>query len=137
MDAEMLRNYKALRRLKDDLKSELALVEGRLAEAENEILTAFANEGVTSIKLDDATFSTSHKLWASVNSEAGYAHAVEALTACGLGDVVARGSNINSNVLSAAIRELVDQAGEVDALDARLRAALNIHEKFTLSLRRG
>ncbi len=133
---EQVRRYVALDKEKKELKVHLRTVQSELDILEPEVLEAFIEEGVDSIKVDGRTVSPKAQVWVSPKREdwetadEAYERACGALAACGLGQFT--GQRFNSQMVSSYVREILAEGSE---LPSELEEVLNITERHTVSVR--
>lgn len=141
-EATTLDQFVTLKDRKTDLERELRDIKEQLGPLEQQLIEAFAQEGVTG-KRHAATgklVSISRRIWARAHAGDKPA-ACAALASAGLGDYVEESFNTNS--LSAYFRELASQheaAGQPvtdleQLLPEPLRGAIDLTQDHTLSVR--
>lgn len=132
MDTDRLKEYARLRRVEKELGAESAAVKAEADKMEQELLEAFAESGLTSLKVDGSTVYLRRELWASRRPGATPLDVCEAFEKAGMGQFV--NQNYNSQTVSAWLREL-DASGEPvpEPVDQVLTAA----EKFSLRVIKG
>lgn len=116
---ELTQRRKALEAEADDVKKQLIAIE-------SELLDAFAETGVSSIRAGGGTISLRRELWAGCK-DGDYERACRALRAAGLDEFVQ--PRFNASQLSAYVREL-DREGA--PLPSSFAGAINVSEVFKL-----
>lgn len=122
--------YDEARKEKDRCEAALKEANKNLDKASAELADAMINEELASFKTDEATFSLVVKDYYRPDAERKedlYA----ALRAGGLGDIVKE--TVNANTLSAVMRELAEETGE---LPAEYEGLVQCYSKTTISRRK-
>lgn len=129
MNGELLERFIVAMERKRDLEADLRSVQDVLNALEPALLEEFVSDGLQSCKRDGHTVYIHKQLWASPE-EGDYARACLALTAAGLGEMVAPRFNVNT--LSAWCRE---RAEAEEPLPAAFEGAIKVNEKVSLRMR--
>lgn len=130
IDTEKMRRYVELTKRKRQTEEDLDGLKKELARLEGQLLEDFERAGVDSMRIDGMTVYPHRQLFANAR-DGDKERAVEALRACGLDDYVKE--QFNTQSLSAYVREL-DELEE--PLPQPLAEALDVHEKYTLRVRK-
>lgn len=130
INVEQMRRYVELTKRKRQAEGELDELKKELSRLETKLLEDFERAGVDSMRIDGMTVYPHRQLFANAR-DGDKERAVEALRACGLDDYVKE--QFNTQSLSAYVREL-DELEE--PLPPPLAEALDIHEKYTLRVRK-
>lgn len=108
--------YLKLHQEKKKLSAQLDEIKADISEMEEQLLSKFEEDGLTSVKLGPATLWLDHKIWASAGGDTE--NAVRALEQAGVESLVQK--TINRTTLSAWVREF---AGPLDTPE-QIQAAL-------------
>jgi hypothetical protein len=134
-DPTLLDTYHQARAAKQETEATAKAAAAEFRDAEQALLDAMADEGISTVGTDKFTVSTSRTL--RVQTVGDKAAAAERLAAHGGFDAfVKRDFNLNS--LSAHVRELAEKQPDIDPrelLPADVRDDLSVFEQYRLNFR--
>jgi hypothetical protein len=117
---------------KNELSGELRRVNDEMARVQEQVIDAFVEAGVQSLKTKSGQTVFLHtQVWANAR-EGDYDRACDALVVAGYEDFVER--RFNTNKVSALVRELRQERGE-EGVPLPVRDALQIREVVSARVR--
>lgn len=131
MDMAKVREYIKLRRHADELDSEAKESKKLADELEQELLEAFATDGVQNLKIEGVTVYLHRQLWATREQDKTKEDLIAALEKAGLAHFVSESVSMQS--LSSWVRDLEENEEE---LPPELVGVLGRYEKFQVRTRR-
>jgi hypothetical protein len=126
---QQVKEFLQLTLRKRELEEQIKEIDGRLNELQEQSLTLFEREGISSLRLDGHTVYLHRQVWASVDASNPYALAE--LKRNGLGDLVK--PTVNGQTLSAWVRERQEEDKPIPPVLAQY---LKISEKYGLRARK-
>ena len=129
MDLKDVREFLALKARKTLLERQLESVKEDIAIREKLLQDGFIEDGLDHVSMDGQTAYLHEQLWASLQGDRTEAH--NALRGAGLAHLVH--DNVNSNTLSAYVRELTEND---EPIPKRLKPFVKVTKKFSVRVRR-
>jgi len=112
-DKQKLIRWNELKDQKESVEDDLDVIKAELSELDAEIQLMFIDAGLDAVKMDGYTIHLNTTVWAKKSGKDIDQDAVcEALGAAGMFDLVKE--SYNSNQVSAWMRELADENGDIE-----------------------
>jgi len=133
-DIRQVKKYSTLLTKRLALEEEVKALNAQLAELQQPVLSYFQRQGVSSLSLNGRTLYIRSELWVSKASDATTEEACRRLKRIKLGEYT--GSRVNTQSLSAYVRELRDQGQEIDDISKMLGDKFKVSEVWKIGSRK-
>lgn len=132
MDNRVAKRYVILAEMKKNCENDMEKIKEEMDVIETKLLDNFTKAGIQSVNVDNHTLYVHRQLWASAAN--GSAQLIAALQAEGYGELVE--PKVNSQSLSALVREFKRDAEGMPILPGSMKEAVMVTEKYGVRVRK-